>query len=75
MILMTNSGSRIKLMEGVINGHAPINRRKASKKSVPFMNAQLRKARHYKAMRRNEYYRHEKTKSHWELYRKSLSEA
>ena len=50
-----------KLMEGVINGHAPIKRRKAPKKPVPFMNAQLRKACHYKAMRRNKYFRHGRT--------------
>ena len=62
-------------MEGVINGHAPIKRRKAPKKPVPFMNAQLRKACHYKAMRRNKYFRHGRTKSLWELYRKSRNEA
>ena len=65
-----------KLMEGVINGHAPIKRRKApKKKTVPFMNAPLRKACHYKAMRRNKYFRHGRTKSLWELYRKSRNEA
>ena len=62
-------------MEGVINGHAPIKRRKAPKKPVPFMNSQLRKACHYKAMRRNKYFRHGRTRSLWELYRKSRNEA
>ena len=58
------------LIKYVMDDHAPLKRKRTVKKPVPFMNSKLRKACHRKAMHRNKYFRHSRTKGLWNKYRK-----
>ena len=59
-----------KLISSVIDKHAPMKRRKAIKTPVPFMNSQLRKSCHRKAMLHNRYFKNDRQKKDWELFRR-----
>ena len=60
-----------KPISSVIDKHAPMKRRKAIKtrSPVPFMNSQLRKSCHRKAMLHNRYFKNGRQKKDWELFR------
>ena len=58
------------LIQGIVDGHAPIKRKKTVKYPVPFMNSKLRKACLNKAMLRNKYFKYGRTKYLWDRYRK-----
>ena len=58
------------LIQGIVDGHAPIKRKKTVKYPVPFMNSKLRKACLNKAMLRNKYFKYGRTKYLWDCYRK-----
>ena len=62
------------LIKYVMDDHAPLKRKRTVKKPVPFMNSKLRKACHRKAMHRNKYFRHGRTKDLWNKYRKTRNE-
>ena len=62
------------LVKYVMDDHAPLKRKRTVKKPVPFMNSKLRKACHRKAMHRNRYFRHGRTKDLWNKYRKTRNE-
>ena len=59
-----------KLISSVIDKHTPMKRRKAIKTPVPFMNNQLRKSCHRKAMLHNRYFKNGRQKKDWELFRR-----
>ena len=58
------------LISSVINEHAPMKKKKPVKKPVPFMNSQLRKVCHRKAMLQNRYFKGGRKKQDWEAYRR-----
>ena len=59
------------LLSDIINDHAPLKKKKPVKKPVPYINANLRKACHRKAMLHNRYFKYGRTPELWEKYRKS----
>ena len=59
------------LLSRIVNTHAPLKRKKLPKQSLPFMNSQLRKMIHQKAMHRNKYFKMGRTQKLWEQYQKS----
>ena len=62
-----------QLISDVINDHAPIKSKRMPARPVPFMNSELRKEIHKKAMYSNKYFKMGRTNSLWEQYRKSLN--
>ena len=56
------------LIQDIVDGHAPIKRKKTVKYPVPFM--KLHKACLNKAMLRNKYFKYGRTKYLWDRYRK-----
>ena len=58
------------LLCNVIESHAPLKQRKPVKMPVPFMNSELRKACHKRAMSQNRYFKMGRTNNLWESYRK-----
>ena len=58
------------LFKDVIELHAPLKSRKPLNFPSPFMNSELRKTIHYKAMLRNKYFRKGRHNASWEEYRK-----
>ena len=58
------------LIQGIVDGHAPIKRKKTVKYPVPFKTSKLRKACLNKAMLRNKYFNYGRTKYLWDRYRK-----
>ena len=59
------------LIQGIINGHAPMKQKNTVKQPFLFMNSKLRKACLHTAMLRNNYFKHGRTSQSWERYRKS----
>ena len=57
-----------KLISSVIDKHIPMKRRKAIKTPVPFMNSQLRRSCHRKAMLHNRYFKNGRQRKNWELF-------
>ena len=58
------------LVTNILNEHAPLKSKKPLENPNPYMNAELRKTLHYKAMLRNKYFRKGRNKHSWEEYRK-----
>ena len=64
---------RHKMVEDVINHHAPLKQKYLRKESVPYMNSELRKASLKRNQNRNKYWKIP-NKQNWEKYRKARNE-
>lgn len=60
-----------KLIQSVIEDHAPLKHKRPVKKPVPYINSELRKACLKKAMLRNKYHNSGRLKSAWEAFRQA----